>query len=363
MSGFLAATLVLLLLGILITALLAWQRRRHHYEVAAGVLLIALLAWLAAGRGLPLAITIGSWGLQVDQIAWQFSLYVLLLVLAALILLLSQAVALESLPEERFNRLARPSAILLLTATTLLALWADSLPALLTIWTLQALAWMFLLAVAGSEPADAGKLLLRGSTLLLSLLFIGLAAAALGRPAEAGLDMGSWSAQARTWILLAAVTQLGALPLQWWRPLRRSLPPPSAALIQVMPAVVGGSLLARLALNSPAGLDHVLFLTTFGLFGLLVAVSRAWIHLGRPGIVVANLALGQASVVILVSAWAGSEAIVAETGVLVLAMGSLFLAHDGLKGKLAWLRAPAVATIASMPLTAGFIGLATLYTN
>jgi hypothetical protein len=363
MSGFLAATFLLLLLGLLITAVLAWQRRRYHYETATGMVLIAVAVWLVAGRSLPLVAAIGKWSFQVDQIAWQLSLYVLLLVLATLIFLSAPSVGNEPDPVNRFTWLARPSAILLLTATTLLVLWADSLAGLLTTWTLQTLAWTFLLAVAGSRTADVNRLLLRGSTLLFSLVFLWLAAVALDRPSQAGLDMGSWPVQARTWILLAAVTQLGALPLHWWRPLKWSLPAASAALIHTMPAVVGGSLLARLALNAPAGIGYTLFLTTFAFLGLLVAVGRAWIHLRRPGIAVANLAMAQASVVVLVGAWAGSEAVVAELGVMVLAIGGLFLANAVLKGTLAWLRAPAVAAIAGIPLTAGFIGLATLYNN
>ena len=363
MSGFLAAILSLLLLGILITAVLAWQQRRHLHEVAAGVALVALLIWLAAGRSLPLAISLGNWSLQVDQIAWQLSLYALLLVFAALMLLLLPAGNDESGPEGRLALPALPAAILLLAATTLAAIWAASLPGLLTFWTLQALAWMLLLALTEPGAVAFDRLLLRGGALLFSLVFLGMAAVALGRPAASGLDMGSWPAPARIWILLAAATYLGAFPLQWWRPLKRNLPAVPAALIQSMPAVVGGSLLARLALNSPAGLGYTLFLATFGLIGLLIAVSRAWIVLGRPGAVVANLALGQASLILLVGAWAGHEAIVAATAVLVMAVGGLRLAGDSLQGRMAWLRAPAVAAIAGIPLTAGFIGLATLYSS
>jgi hypothetical protein len=252
----------------------------------------------------------------------------------------------------------------LLTGTTLVSLWAVSITTLIAGWTLLALAWL----IAGWAVIDGRErfevLFLRFGALLASGLFLWLAAASTPVPMNAGLEFVEWSSASRTWLALAAAVQLGVFPLHWWRPLNRPLPPVSASLLHIVPAVAGAALLARLAATGGSSGGQLLLLTVLGLLGMVVGASLALAHIQRPGWSAAALVLAQVSVIAMIGAWAGSSAVLASTRVLILGLGGLFIVAGWQGPRPKWLVAASflfAAALAGLPLTAGFHGLASLY--
>jgi hypothetical protein len=362
--------------------------------------LAAALVWLAAAGSLPLSVTLSRWPetlallpwqWQVDEIAWLLSALWLLLLAAAL--LVGAAVHLDPLAaQESDGQLpaavttlwpalrpwwpaVQPGLLLLLGATGLIATWSASLVGIVTGWTLLAATWIVLLLLA--TPFEASR---RGSSgppvgLLVRLgagfsgpLFVWLAAAALPVTVNRGgqlAEIGQWPLPAGAWLLLAAVWQMGIFPLHLWRPLDCRLPAYTAALLHTAPALAGLSLLVRLVSATDVALSFGLPLTALGLLGLLVGVAMSWSVAADKARAVAALALGHASIVLLVGMWAGGEALLLEARVLLIGTGLLFLSTVAQNGdRPAWYTAGtmvAVAALAGLPFTAGFTGRAALY--
>ncbi|MCI0398817.1 MAG: hypothetical protein L0322_28345, partial [Chloroflexi bacterium] len=344
---------------------LVFLRPRPWPHTAAG---LALLAVLLAGLALPLDLTLSRWPaiaqlppwtLHLDQTNWGLSLAWLLLVLAVSFAL--PRVGRVGEP----NSAPSPAGLLWLAAAGLVALWAGSPAALLAGWALLALAWVAFLSTATHPPLNLAHWPRPPAFLLLALLLAWLAAGSLPERPAAALATEQWPAQAKGWLFLAAVVQLGAFPLHGWRPLGRPLPAAPAALAHVAPAAGGVLLLAHLAPAAAIAPLYAFLATAFGLLGLFVAAILAWSHADRPEWVAAAVALGQAGLLLLVAAWAGREAVLAEGRVFILATGLLFLAAVQPRPRPLWARAGfllAVAALAGLPLTAGFTGRAALYT-
>jgi hypothetical protein len=357
------------------------------------------LLWLTAAGSLPLSVTLSTWPealalpawqWQVDDVAWLLSALWLLLLAAGL--LIHTAVHLEPLPEEEPGGEAsiaeqlwpsvqslwpavQPGLLLLLGAAGLIATWSASLAGMVTGWTALAATWIGLLLLAtpfretrrgiGGPPAG---LLVRLGAGLSAPLFVWLAAAALPVSVNRGgelAEIGRWPLPAAAWLLLAAVWQMGIFPLHMWRPLDCRLPAYSAALLHTAPALAGLALLVRLVSATDVALSFGLPLTALGLLGLLVGVAMSWSVAADKTRAVAALALGHASVVLLVGMWAGGEALLLEARVLLIGTGVLFLSTVAQQSdRPAWYAAGpvlAVAAVAGLPLTAGFTGRAALY--
>src|SRR5690606_30087548 len=135
---------------------------RRHSPYTAGTALattvLALVFWLVGRGQLPLAVAPGApavapWQLsfswQVDEAAWQMSLYLLLLLLAALLVATGN-------PSPAGHASLDRVAALWLTPAGLLAIWSESLPTLLLSWSVLAMAWIAVVIVlrpAGSRDA------------------------------------------------------------------------------------------------------------------------------------------------------------------------------------------------------------------
>jgi NADH:ubiquinone oxidoreductase subunit 5 (subunit L)/multisubunit Na+/H+ antiporter MnhA subunit len=198
--------------------------------------------------------------------------------------------------------------------------------------------------------------------MLLGTLFLWLAAGVSGAEGAAPVIGNGWSDRALLMLLLAAMGPLGALPLQWWRPLAWSLPLETSALVHLAPVVAGGSLLARI--SSPAGGYDAGFLaiaTSFGLLGLLVGVTIAWMYVASPGRSLSALALALAGVVVLSAAWTGTAGTLSAIRVLLLATSGLFLAARWAPRKLPWPAIVPLMALAGLPLTAGYSSLVAVY--
>jgi hypothetical protein len=201
--------------------------------------------------------------------------------------------------------------------------------------------------------------------LLLSLFFLWLAAAYVPLGANFSLVMTEWPQVATSSVLTAALLQMGVWPFHSWRQLARPADPLAAMLLPIIPAIAGASLLSRLVSSSDISTGYALFLTAFSLLGLLLAVQRLWLHLHSPGGLMGALALGQASIALLAGVWGGPAALLAETTVLALAPGTLFLATTRPVSRPRWGQRVgslvAIAALAGLPLSAAFGGRAALY--
>lgn len=373
MSVILVLVLLILLLGAVAVFLLARNRavtgRSELLRSAAATTALALIFWLVGARQLPLQWTLVPalggleqplWELVVDEVAWQFTFWLMLtgLIVFALATYTEQSTN-DSMPDG-----ITVAFLLVLLGTGLLASWASSLSGLAFALALMAVIWTVVLWRAEVDPEQRASLLARTVFLLIAQLCLMMASTNAVNYGATGLDMATWPVSATTWVLMAAVIQMGIFPLNWWRPLKHHLAWPTAPFIHLLPATSGALLLLRLVVTSPTGTGYTLFVTGFGLLGLLYAASLAWLHHDRPGTVVAALAVAQVSIILLVAAWADSEAVLAELKVLLLALTGLFVANKWSRARPTWMFVGlivAAAAIVGLPLTAGFNGRLALY--
>ncbi|MGB3717937.1 MAG: hypothetical protein WA996_26265, partial [Candidatus Promineifilaceae bacterium] len=374
MSTFLILPLGFLLGGTVVSLLLARLRWRYSADSAAITAVLTLIVWLLAGRNLPLAAPEGAsqtgsgialWLFSVDESVWWMSFSILLLLAASLVIMISVNRYYHAGSRLSLRRSLAPSASLLITIAVLLSLWAVTLPAVATGWTLIAGTWALLVWSARKDQQARVRIIVRSSAMLLSLLFIGLAAASQPDLMKLATRPESWSDQARVWAMLAAVVQLGAFPLHWWRPVGGSYVIGTAALVAIAPSVAGAQFLARLASSgADGGGVFSLLLTAFGLLGIIYGVGISWSNPDKRLVAISAIALSHISLILLAGAWSSSATITLLTQVLILGVGGLFLGITW-PGRLSQLsKFPmwiGVAAIAGIPLTAGFLGISSLY--
>lgn len=360
----------LLLLGTVVVAAVTHWRPQFTTVVATAVTLISAMVWWLFGRQLPQTISLLSdseaglgagWQWQVDANRWA---------LAGVVLLLITAVFLNQFATKNTNpstQQLHPILILLMAAAGLLALWSGSLLTLLLSWTLFALVWGIYLWTEMPD-AEIGRPLTKMSWLMLPLWFIALAAALTPAAGiSAGWELTPWTPVAVTALASAALAQMGVLPFQFWRPFNAPSDIRAQTLLHLMPPLVGAGLLMRLTASGAISSGLALLLTLACLLGILSGLRRGWMQLHNPARLLPNLAFATAALTYLVGLWAGSNALNAAVRVYVLALGILFLLGDELVARDRWWRVLpalfALASLAGIPLTAGFISLSTLYTT
>lgn len=370
MSILLALIPTLLVLCIIVCFVLSSRRPEFINSTATLTVTAVLILWLVIGLNLP--ITLGEpaesnafqfsvWVLRVDEIAWQLGLSLLILIESLFLAGLPRLQVVESthtLPTKQ--RFLFP-VILLMVTISLLGLWLISGPGLLTAWTIMGAVWLLLLWLASDGRVGFKELLMRAGFLLSGVIFLWLALATIDDPANPALGESSWPTPSMFWAMLAILVQFGAVPLQWWRPLDWSMHPSLAAIIHLIPSIFGASLFARLMAAQEPNLT-ILFLTTIvGLLGLLIGIALVWTHLDESIRVATGLVLAQAGLIILIGSWIGSAAVIAQSKLFVLALGSLFIAGDLPRQPYNWNGMVPLAALAGLPLTAGFVSLASLY--
>jgi hypothetical protein len=337
--------LVLLLLAlVLVIATGRIRRERSHIVATAGVALILLLLLAARFTALPLSSPGFPWSWLLAETSWWSALALSLLALVGLL------IAGPGATDFRQHAL-----LLLLLAAGLAATWANSPATQVATWTLLALL-VWLLVRASARPERGALPWLLG----LAPLALWLAAAAF--PAVATVpEMETWRGPVLTetlW-LLGVFVALGAFPFHLWRPRPEQQHAAIVAMANSAPAAAGVALLAGLA-GGEAIASYALPLTLAGLLGLLWAAYLAWSRSVAPALI-----LAEAGLVLLLGAWGTPEAVLAEGRVLILAGGALLLAprlpDEGPWRQIA--RAPALAALAAVPLTAGFTGRGLLYTT
>lgn len=362
--------IALLLLGTAVVAMVTRWRPQLTTAVATAVTLISAIVWWLLGRQLPLTTSLlsdsdmglfAAWQWQVDANRWA---------LGGVVLLLITAVFLNQFATKNTEPTAQqlhPTLILLLATAGLLALWSGSLLTLLLSWTLFALIWGISLWTRMPD-AEIGKPLAKMTWFLLPLWFIALAVALTPTARiSAGWQLTQWTPPAVAALALAALAQMGVLPLQFWRPFNAASDIRSQTLLHLMPPLVGAGLLMLLSDSGAISSGLALLLTLACLLGILSGLRRGWMQLSNPAGLLPNLAFATAALTYLVGLWAGSNALNAAVRVYVLALGILFLLGDELVARDRWWRLLpalfAMASLAGIPLTAGFISLSTLYTT
>lgn len=360
--------IVLLLLGTIVTALLIRWRPQLTTPVATAVTLLSALVWWLLGLQLPQSTTLPAaaetsllavWRWQVNANTWSLGGVLLLLVTAVL---LNQIVPKQTIPAAKK---LQPALILALTTTGLLALWSATAPTLMLSWTLFACAWGVSLWIVTPDTETTHPLTML-AWLLLPLWFIALAIT-LVPAAElvSGWEFAQWPPLAVAALALAALAQMGVLPFQFWRPIKWSPVVSSQPLLHLTPPLVGAGLLMLLADSGVISFGLALSLTLACLLGMLSGLRRGWTQLHNPARLLPNLAFATGALTFLVGLWAGSSALGAALRVYALGLGILFLLGDELIARSRWWRLLpglfALASLAGIPLTAGFVSLATLY--
>lgn len=366
----------LLLFGGAILAAAARLRPRLVDPIAAAVSGLSLLIWLLLKPRLPLSAvmlpwssgsSLPSWNWGLDQVAWQLSFTLLLLLLSLTVVQLSKRLAPAA--GSANSLIAAPlsaAQLFWLAASALLIIGADSMVALISGWLLLIILWGWMLFAAARAAGLRSAASWTGvGWLLLSLFLLWLAAAEAPAATRDTLDMAAWPRIALSSVLTAALLQMGVWPFLGWRLRGKPFPPAAAAALSLIPALAGASLLARLLAVSDITFGYTLFLTAFGLIGMTVGLYYAWSDLFKVTRLAASIALVQASIALLTAVWAGSAGLVAETRVMVLAAGILFVTPLEPMSRANWWRAVgpgiALAALAGMPLTVGYSGRAFLY--
>lgn len=350
---------LLILAGV---GLIPLAARRPQLVVPTAVSLtgISLLVWLIARTQLPITLNLSHWadsgflsGLvwQVDLLNWQVTFAILLLMMAICLSKLD-------LPLPESSHLPH---LFLQTAVSLLAIWSNNLPTIIAGLTLLILPW--LVAVWQQMTHDNTRLLRFMAMLIASLMCLWYAAAI--SPGSDNWQLQSFGTSGSVAVAIVAAILVGIWPFfVWW--LRLTAVPGSTAIMTfVLPTAIGGIIFARQAEAIQPGMNLQLLVTLLALFGVLQSVRLAWAHLQSPRHIALAILFAQAQLVVLTGIWTTGAAVVAELRVLILAGGILFLAAEERPSRERFwtFLAPivAIASIAALPLTAGFVGRAALY--
>ena len=341
---------VLLIIGGFVVTVLARVRSKWQQMTAVSVTGLALLLWMALRTRLPLVTVVSEWpevasftrwAWRLDEITWATTGFLLLLLMVTLL------------------AARHSSAIVLIllgfTAVSLATVWADTLAGVMLGWLLVCFLWAFLWWQTVETPT-ANALMPRLVWLLSPLFFLWLAAAVI--PRQITLDSQTWPALATTAVLLAALVKIGVWPVYGWRLVDfvsvATLP------LHSFPMICGLSLFARLTMNHDVMMDYSLFLTAFGLLGLLVSLRWLWLQMQLSAQFMMALMLIVASLSLLAGVWAGPTAVLSS--MRLVASVAILLIVKQFDGWVRWLAA-AVAGVAlvGLPLTTGFSGLSALY--
>lgn len=365
-----------LLFGLGLSYLIA-ARWPHRTSLTALIVTgITLIIWFLLGRQLPLVPPISEEPVDAIVFSWQWSggestwllSGALLLLLFSLLLYRTGQANHSSPPEDQLNwqlRLStwQPLLILALAAAGLSVIWAATVTTFMTFWTLFVVLWALYFLTAGERlPAVTQHMY----WMLVPLLFAGLAAA-LKPPGSDLLQMGTWSQPAGIAILLTAMSQMGLIPFAGWRPRSQTLQPVDGALLHLLPSLLGGGLLLRLAATGSVAPAALLILTVFALISLLSGARRAWTDLRAPVYFPAGVALSLSGLAFLIGIWAGETPILAGVHLLVFAATILFLLESHPISRIFWWRTAGpmlvLIALAAFPFTAGFVALSALYTT
>ena len=365
MPGLVAIPIIVLLAGTL--ALLLLNRAAGPRNRSPLVLLIiggAFLVLLPIARDLPADGTISRWRpflgsdlvYHVDGLAFLF---------AALMALVALASIAPGLSRSEYPEGPSHATLLALLAAGFSFVFSANLITLCASWVIFDLTFLWALAASDlgeSRMSIIPRVLNLSCLACLSLL---IAALLLG---DDSLSLRSGSISAPVWglILLAALVRVGLYPLHLWIPIGVEASLPARSLLHLVPVSAGLYLLTRLSAWTDAGLPYGQALTVAGSLAYLAGALLAWIEadhsktlsfvmISQVGYAIVSLAIAKPLTMVVV---------LSSSLNLVLCLGLLFLSQDRSELGSLWSRAAsglAMASLAGVPLTLGFVGRWHLY--
>lgn len=361
------APVALLLLGAAGCLLGLLRGFRYTGLLAAATAFAAVLATLMLGLRLPARMILSRWGptalfpsglrLAVDGMSWLLALGLLLVVLA---------VALTGLARPGGRRVLPRAAGLVVVATALTALFADSLVTLAISWTaLDAAAFITLVLLSAREreyaPNGAASRAVIGLGFnVLATVFV-IAAALESESAGAGalLNAALLPDRAASFLIVAAVLRLNTFPVHFNVASEENLRSGIGTILRMAPIVVGIQLLAFVASRAP----QLPFLGwwTAGAAAAVALGAVQWWSAPAPRQGLAYVALAHAGLMVLAALWSGpaTGAGVAAQGLALMSGGAVLFLYNGHDPtQKAWAVVPVLAAtiLAGLPLTVGFVG-------
>jgi multicomponent K+:H+ antiporter subunit A len=367
MLGLAATPMIVLLVGALALWLLnRVARHRDRSLLAVLIIGVAFLSLLTLAPRLPADGTISRWhpllgsdlAYYVDGLAFLF---------AALMILVGLATTAPGLGRSEGLEGSSHPALLALLAAGLGFVFAANLITLCLSWVVFDLTFLWALSASdhdGSWTRMVPRILNLSCLACLSLL---VAALLMGQSGESlSLSSSSISAPVFGLILLAALVRVGLYPLHLWMPIGVEAGPAARSLLHLVPASAGLYLLARLSAGANGVLPYGQALTIAGSLAFFVGALLAWIEadlskslsftmISQVGYAIASLAIAQPPTMV---------AILLPSLNLVLCLGLLFLSQDRSELGSLWARVAsglAMASLAGVPLTLGFVGRWHLY--
>jgi formate hydrogenlyase subunit 3/multisubunit Na+/H+ antiporter MnhD subunit len=335
---------------------------------------VAFLVLLSLAQDLPVGATISRWqpftstGLSasfgsdlayyVDGVAFLFAALMAVVALAAIAMYLGHS----EYPEG-----SSYTALLALLAAGFSFVFSANLITLCVSWVIFDA--VFLWALAASDHGGERRKIIPRTMNLSWLACLGLLAAALllGQGDDSlSVRSDSFSAPVFGLILLAALVRVGLYPLHLWIPIGVEARRDARTLLHLVPASTGLYLLARLSVWADGGLPYGQVLALTGSLAFLVGALLAWVEADRSkilsfvmisqaGYAIASLAVAKPPIT-LVILWPSLN--------LVCCLGLLFLSQDRSEPGGLWPTAAlglAMASLAGVPLTLGFVGRWHLY--
>lgn len=320
----------------------------------------AFLVLLFLAQGLPASDTISRWGpffgsglaYYVDGLAFLFATLIALLGLATIALSLGRS---EGLGESSYP------ALLALLAAGLSFVFSANLITLCLSWVAFDLAFLWVLIGLRITPRVPRILNLSG----LACVSLLAAALLLGQGDDSlSLRSSSISGPVFGLILLAALMRVGLYPLHLWVPIGVEASLPARSLLHLVPASAGLYLLARLSAWPNEGMPYGQALTIVSGLAFVIGALLAWVETDL-GTTLSFVMISQVGYTIASLTIVKPPAMVVLPSLnLVLCLGLLFLSQDRSEPGSLWSRAAsglAIASLAGVPLTSGFVGRWHLY--
>gem|GEM_PF-966354 len=407
MPSLVTIPMIVLLAGAL--ALLLLNRAAGPRNRSLLTLLIiggVFLALLTLAGDLPAGGTISRWSpflgselaYHVDGLAFLF---------AALMALAGLAAITPGLGRSEYSAGSSHATLLALLAAGFSFVFSANLITLCASWVIFDLAFLWALAVSnrgesrttsppgrcpeaasltveGLGGTEGGRLMMRIVPRVLNLsclACLSLLAAAL-LPGDGGLSLRSSSISLPVFglVLLAALMRVGLYPLHLWIPIGVEAGQPARSLLHLVPVSAGLYLLARLSVWANGGLLWQLppqgggglrggygqALIIAGSLAFFIGAVLAWVE-ADPGRTLSFVMISQVGYAVASLAIAKPPTMVAVLSLslnLVLCLGLLFLSQDRSELGSLWSRAAtglAMASLAGVPLTVGFVGRWHLY--
>lgn len=359
--------IVLLLAGAAALVVLHFVPRFQATALVATSL--AALAWLtllAQSAFLPMVANVSAWPenlptraglvLEVDWLAWALGVTALTLTLSTL---------LTSFARPGGRRAGVRGAMLLLTATALIALFSRNLLTRVVAWVgFDVVYFLALILPArdrGLQPQAVLHLAFNSAGTLLALAAAVVVNQQTGFPS---LREAALSPEASLLITLAAVFRLGLFPLHLGLPAEANIRQGLGTLLRLFPALVALEMMTRVT-GSGVAVEVEGWLTVLALAALWVGSVQLWAT-EDPRFGLTYMVVAQSGVALLAGLWGGAQAaanLVAHAVALALGGGLIYLSQGHADTRRAWTALPALGALImlGLPLSVGWVSAVGVY--